>query len=562
MKIIFCVLGNELKTSNETALMQYDSDDTIIHLYTNAIVERISIGMVLELLNQIEIGHEAENRWFMSDMPDYIATAEALYGGLFGKFINFPEMGASYSSGNLLSEETDKNKVLILSYQVEMMAEQEDFEQMNRLVITSNDFTLYNRYYYWRQVARICLRKKNLHDPKQMQELYRLIYQSYYEACQDLMKPIPKEERLENLIYIFTLQFIGQQHPPTRSALERISVLYKQLHKAVKVINTREPMTALGKFPMFSATCASINDAITGSHIFQYDDMIFTLEQSEKDMPEIGEVRKILLKVREDKPYMILVIGNGSIVADMVSKIVPVINIPVVFSSVWMHEGQYTAVGKHLSTEERTSLFGSTVLPANIIESTFSFEMKEQRNHYTREDLQLPKNRFLMLVVGTRLHDEVDDDFITAMYPMFSNGAFLVFVGVFDCYERYCTKYPLLQENSTFLGYQDDILAVDELMDLYVNPRRSGGGYSIIEAFSKDVPGVTLQNGDVAAAAGDAFCVESYAQMQRTIERYMTDREFYCSQVEKAKKRVEEATDATAALRYILQEAQKRSLFF
>lgn len=44
-------------------------------------------------------------------------------------------------------------------------------------------------------------------------------------------------------------------------------------------------------------------------------------------------------------------------------------------------------------------------------------------------------------------------------------------------------------------------MAVDELMDLYVNPKRSGGGYSIIEAFSVGIPGVTLRNGDIAAAA-------------------------------------------------------------
>ena len=562
MRTILCIIGNELTTDNEAVLLQYDDDDTLIHLYTNAIAEGISIGMVLELLNQIEISDGVEQRWFMSDMPDYIAMAEALYAGLFSRFICFPSMGAVYSRGNLLSEETDKNKVLILSYLVEAMAAQEDFEQMNRLVISSNEFTLYNRHYYWRQAARICMRKKNLQDSRQLQELYHLIYQGYHEACQDLLKPIPRENRHENLIYVLTLQFIGLQHPPTRSALERISVLYKRLHKEVKVINTREPMTALGKFPMYSATDASINESINGSHVFQYDNMIFSLEQSEKEMPEIEEVRKILQKLREDKPYMILVIGNGSIVADMASKIIPVINIPVVFSSVWIREGQYTAVGRKISNKERQALFGSTELPVNIIESTFSFELKEQRNHYTRKEMQLPESRFLMLIVGTRLHDEVDDDFITELSPMFCEGAFFAFAGVFHNYETYCKKYPDFKENSIFLGYQDDILAVDELMDLYVNPKRSGGGYSIIEAFSVGIPGVTLRNGDIAAAAGEDFCVDDYAQMRQEIERYMTDREFYCSQVEKAKKRVTEVTDATAALQHILQEAQDKELFF
>lgn len=501
MKTILCIVGRELTPENETALLQYDDDDTMIHLYTNAIVEGNSIGMVLELLKSLDLEDQAGSRWFMSDMPDYMATAEKLYSELFDRFIYFPHMQSPYSIGDLFGEESDKNQALILSYLVEKTADQKDFEQMNRLVINSPEFTLYNRYYYWRQVARICLRKKDLHDSQQLKELYQLIYDGYYEACKDLLEPIKKDERHEELIYVMTLQFIGLDHPPTRSALERISVLYKQLHKKIKVINTREPMTSLGAFPMYLPIHASLNDSITGSHIFQYDDMIFTLDQSDKEMPEIGEVRKILLKIRKDKPYMILVIGNGSIVADMASKIVPVINIPVVFSSVWLHEGQYTAVGKTLNNEERKSIFGSTELPTNIIESTFSFELKEQKNHYTRSDLGLPEARFLLLTVGTRLQDEVDDEFIKAICPLFKQGAFIVFAGIFDNYEKYCDQYLDLKNNSIFIGYQQDILAVDELMDLYVNPRRSGGGYSIIEAFSKGVPGVTLYGGDIAAAA-------------------------------------------------------------
>jgi len=66
------------------------------------------------------------------------------------------------------------------------------------------------------------------------------------------------------------------------------------------------------------------------------------------------------------------------------------------------------------------------------------------------------------------------------------------------CQRKFYTS--ILWENSSFVGYCDDILALMELFDLYVNPNRMGGGFSVIEAFEKGVPGVYLPKGDVYAA--------------------------------------------------------------
>lgn len=563
MKLIICVIGRTLSEANEKVLLQYDNDDVMIHLFTECIEQCFTLGELLKMYLQFMQEGPCEEVWLFSDMPDYIHEAENLFASLYNTFLILPDQENNPFSGELLHEKTDANKIWIDSYLIETRAEDEDFERMNLTVLNSSEFTLYQRFYYWRQALRFGLRKKNLQDKKQLlNQIYQGLRREYEEACLDLLTPILHKDRNADLIYVITLQFIGLDHPPTRTALERIKVLNCDLNKTVKVINTCEPMTALGKFPMYAAQEGSINDGITGNRIYQYDGFVFSLEQSSKDMPEIGEVRRMLQEIREDKPYMILVIGNGSIVADMASKIVPVINIPVVFSSVWIRDGQYTAVGRHFSDEEKRQYFGKTELPVNIIESTFSFQLKEQKNHYSRIDFGLPEDKFLLVVVGTRLHDEVDDEFIVEMMPLLSQNAFFVFAGKFDNYEMYCDKYSEFAINSSFIGYQDDIMAVNELMDLYVNPKRLGGGYSIIEAFSKGVPGVTLQTGDIAVAAGEAFCVGDYAQMRNVILRYMTDQSFYKEQMQKALQRVQEVTDTAGALQHILSEAANKELFF
>lgn len=562
MRIIICVIGHILSDFNEKTLLQYDNDNTLIHLFTESIEQHFSIGELLNVYLQIVQEEPHEEVWLVSDMPDYMQAAEDLFAPLFNRFLMLPEK-CDRSSTELLHEMTDANRILLDSYLVETKADNVDFERMNLTALHSSELTLYNLFYYWRQALRFGLRKKNLQDQKQLlDQIYKKLRKEYEEACWDLLTPILQEDRNPDLIYVITLQFIGLDHPPTRTALERIKVLNCDLNKKVKVINTCEPMTSLGKFPMYAAQTGSVNDGITGNRIYQYDGFVFSFEQSPRDMPEIDEVRRMLQEIRADKPYMILVIGNGSMVADMASNVVPVVNIPVAFSSVWIREGQYTAVGRHFSDEEKQQYFGTTALPVNIIESTFSFQLKEQKAHYQRADLGLPEEQFLLLVVGTRLHNEVDDEFIIEMMPLLEQNAFFVFAGKFNNYEMYCDKYPVFGANSSYLGYQDDIMAVNELVDLYVNPRRLGGGYSIIETFSKGVPGVTLRNGDIAAAAGEAFCVDDYEQMRNVILQYMTNLSFYKEQAQKAVKRVEEVTDTAGALQHILSEAANKELFF
>ena len=101
----------------------------------------------------------------------------------------------------------------------------------------------------------------------------------------------------------------------------------------------------------------------------------------------------------------------------------------------------------------------------------------------------------------------------------------------------------LLLQKSISLGRVNDVLGILECMDLYVNPKRRGGGFSVMEAFKAGIPAVTIAFGDVAAAAGTEFCVENYEEMLDVIEKYIEDKVFYQEKCELAKLRVEKMTN-------------------
>ena len=101
-----------------------------------------------------------------------------------------------------------------------------------------------------------------------------------------------------------------------------------------------------------------------------------------------------------------------------------------------------------------------------------------------------------------------------------------------------------------------------EICDLYVNPPRIGGGYSIAEAFSKGVPGVTLNYGDVAAASGKDFIVNTLEEMNERILRFKNEKEYYQKMSQKSLERCKLLFDGTTSMKQILETAEARDIFF
>lgn len=105
---------------------------------------------------------------------------------------------------------------------------------------------------------------------------------------------------------------------------------------------------------------------------------------------------------------------------------------------------------------------------------------------------------------------------------------------------------------------QDDVLAILDNVDLYVNPDRIGGGTSVIEAMYKAIPVVTLDHGDVALGAGEEFWVHSYAEMTEKIIKYMNDIDYYNMMSKKAKERANYMLDSDGAFTDIIREFETK----
>lgn len=455
-------------------------------------------------------------------------------------------------------------EIFILSFLINIVPDSKYYNRIYSILIDNHQIKRDEKYFYLYQCIRLGFVNSGLGNSETailQRKLYRDIYNSFKKEIDDRYKFIPKEERDENFIIVLTGQFLSLNHAPTKTALDRCYSLIKHLGKKVMLINTKELLTAKGLSPFYNLVTGNQVKEFEKFRYIKYKDIEIPFYQTPFQMPHMEEIFRIIEVINHLKPYFIINIGGGSITADLCSQIVPVATISTVFSGLPLSEGQMYVIGRKINENDIKLLNEFGFSEENVIESVFTFDFKPQQNKFTRSQFNLPENKFLIAVVGTRLDEEITDTFMEMLMETTSLGVHIVFIGRFTKYNSYGAKIKKLKDNSTYLGFQDDVLAVLELCDLYVNPKRIGGGSSAAEAMFKGLPVVTLNTGDVAVASGSDFWVNSYDEMKRIIEKYVTDKEFYDQMSKKAKQRAEILLSTHEQMKDIVRKIENNRFF-
>ena len=390
-----------------------------------------------------------------------------------------------------------------------------------------------------------------------MRNLYSHILDLYRKELGQEYTYIPKEERNQNLVIATVGQFLGLTHGPTKTTLDRCEVLEMEMGKQTFIINTAEMFAPGGAgVPCYHAITPGYVDDLKDKQIIGYNGREYAYLQCDKNMPDINVIREIVSVVQEEKPYFILNIGGNSIVTDICSQIVPTISLSTVPSGMTTTRGQFQIIGRTITEEDKQSVQEMGLPEDHLIQTLFTSSFKEQTHVYTRQDFNLPEDAFIVLMVGGRLGQEIDREFEQLIDELMQQDIYFVFMGAYTDYEKVCERHSIFREYGFYLGFQEDALAVNELCDLYLNPKRVGGGTSVAEALYKGLPAVTLPLGDVGLGAGEEFHVKDYEEMKETILRYKSDKQFYAEKSVKAKERAARLTNSKGEFMKAIRQAE------
>jgi len=412
-------------------------------------------------------------------------------------------------------------------------------------ILSNEKLNAENLYFVWSHFKRILLTKLVPFDgnsEKKLDGIYDKSYNIFFNGLKKYLAEIPLEKRNKDLVIILAIQFLDDAHAPTRSVIERAKVL-QELGKTVMIINTTEQYIKAGYIPVWTEGCGMVLDNYNNITGIKAGGARLRFYQMPKELPIPYKVQVLSQIINKLKPYYILSIGTGSILADLCGNIVPCASMALAFSTLPKTKNKMKILGRKLYPEEEKK-FQDT----DIIESRFTFELKPQKKQFSRSLMGLPEDKFILAVVGIRLQYEVSPAFLDMLGKVCKAGCHVVFAGIMDNYQQLMEEYPVISACSTFIGYCDDILALMEICDLYINPDRVGGGFSIIEAFYKGVPGVYLERGDVYVAGGEEFAVSNFDIMAEQVIRYKEDKDYYNYMAGLAKERAKLMTSSKEAI--------------
>ena len=422
-----------------------------------------------------------------------------------------------------------------------------------------------NKYFIFRQIDNIFFNEKTKHSLRiydMLDDLYEDIYQSYvHRICIDDYSFIPVDERNKNLVVVLTPQYLTMSHAPSKQLLDYCYTLEEKMHKQILVINSAEVCPAYGGVWWFKPGIGNYIEDYNSQEFLSYKDRQFPFFQCPKEMPDAGVIKTLMDSVSSIRPYCIINLGGNSVTADMLAKIVPVIVFNIVISGRALNRCQFSAIGREADEDDIHWLNRREYTREHFIKYILTYVFKEQKHTYNRKELGLPEDKSIAIVVGGRLDNEVDNAFLGLVTRLGEIGVFTVFVGVYKNYDVLIKTSEALKKCTAYLGYQEDILAVNECCDLYINPKRKGGGSSAVEAMHKGLPVVTPDYGDVALEVGDEFCVKDYDEMYDRVMKLITDRNYYSLMSDHARIRADYLTDTERVIGEVIRQAEMRKGF-
>ena len=433
---------------------------------------------------------------------------------------------------SILKEEADNLSYNIWLYSFAMAVYPNEMTLKNLIMMVkmAYEFDYKQKYFLFQQINSMIFKYKNCNTDditRLAWELLEDIFKNCKEGLKIDLKRIPACERNRSISIVLVEQYLTEEHGPTKTALDRSCVLKTMFDQEVMIINTAEMLTP--------ANCVYVEGMDIANYIQQYSDRetvswkgeTFRYYQCPQTMPSDDGILELVSFVQAIKPASIVLVGGTSLAAGILNELVPVVTVGTLLSRLAMTLADYQIVSRNMLEDVTHFMEYMGKNTEHIIPGRFTYALKSQEKHITRESLGIDEEAFAIAVVGGRLTDELTDELLTMFERCITRlpeerEIVIGVIGSCTDLDEKLQRHKSLLGKVVYTGFVQDILAVIEHFDLYVNPIRRGGGTSVIEAMYKKIPAVTVNYGDVAEIVGNQFCCRDYDEMASVINEYIT----------------------------------------
>lgn len=338
-------------------------------------------------------------------------------------------------------------------------------------------------------------------------------------------------------ILIAMSEFLDENHPLTKQAVDLGDALVRNAGAKVSILNVsippRLPISYFGDH-----TLARVVDGFSNISTLEHGSHAFAFAQNPNMIANLASFTWYARHLAELNPTGVITIGPGNIIADTFAQSVPTLafpnigEVPLSAAPIQCSASQITPADKRLIARAGTDTSG-------VHEIATAFRLPASAGPRDRRSFGFPETAQIALVVGMRLETECSDQFLSILERAAAKhpDLHLVFAGPLMQPGTWLKNYPALAAKSKLLEYQEDVLAITQACDVYVNPFRQGGGTSAIHGVSEGLPVVSRAQGDVAEIFGAEHCAASQDGFATLLDKTLTDGATFKRLSDQARKR-------------------------
>jgi glycosyltransferase involved in cell wall biosynthesis len=414
-------------------------------------------------------------------------------------------------------------------------------------------------FLYW-QLVRISFLNKEILKSINIKEIYDSILDTVNQSS--ALKEISEiKEKNKQIAVFITNQFLSYEHSPTKILLSMIKSINDKFSEIdeIYIFNSTE-MPKISPCSYYKPLV--FNHINISDEYFYYLMKLASIDRCEvnyfDDIDETNSLKKIdsmLEEIYNLKPNFIISIGGSNILADMCNNFTDVYtygttrDIPIAKSKYLVKSLNTTKIKEILINDKQSII--------EMPQGFFGLEDKYDEL-YTREEFEIPKDLFLISIVGNRLEEELSDKFIDICKDILTKNknTGIVFIGEYKK-EWLKNKLPRDVYNRLYtIGFKNNLISAITLSNMFLNPKRTGGGYSGLAAISCNIPVISINTGDVSELLSDEFKVSSYSEMLDLVNSIIENNDLYISMCDKTKtlSNKYEGRDWDLLINYILQK--------
>ncbi|MEX3745391.1 MULTISPECIES: hypothetical protein [Lysinibacillus] len=328
-----------------------------------------------------------------------------------------------------------------------------------------------------------------------------------------------KLQKKQNKIVILTDQLLGIMHAPSSILKTLVDDLLINTENEILIVIEENLVATEDEFIPSLYFNGNLSERAINAHKEMFKSPRVTLYIANARATLIQKSKDMLIEIKKFNPDIILSLSSFSTIQNILYKYFPVVNVSngIEFlpskSHIYLYKNDIRAkkIEKKIYNEGELGIFPYI----------YDGEFIKRTKKYTKKDIGYLEDDFLIITSGNRIETEIDHELIDRMKELLQSNNKMNWILVGSQAPKYLIEQfdDSLLKRIRHIPYETDLIALNEVCDVSINPNRIGGGYSVSSCMIVGTPVVmcNFESDGLVFLGRDNVSGDTYADLMDEI---------------------------------------------